>query len=180
MEVSNLEDAISFGSGQQAYKFGTRSTDTFINLRDGETVIIGGLIKDEERKSKIKIPFLGDIPILGKLFSHSDNGTIKTDILMSITPNIVRNMELPEKDTQAFWSGTEEAYDTKPLFTTSGKSSKSADKSVAKAAVLESLQREEGTLLHQVRRQAGVSAVHNCSAAHNASLSDGDQTCRRL
>jgi len=143
MEVSNLEDAISFGSGQQAYKFGTRSTDTFINLRDGETVIIGGLIKDEERKSKIKIPILGDIPVLGRLFSHSDNGTIKTDILMSITPNIVRTMELPDKDSQVFWSGTEEAYDTNPLFTTSGKSSKPSDKSVNKAAVLESLAKRE-------------------------------------
>jgi len=143
MEVSNLEDAISFGSGQQAYKFGTRSTDTFINLRDGETVIIGGLIKDEERKSKIKIPILGDIPILGKLFSHSDDGTIKTDILMSITPNIVRNMELPDKDSQVFWSGTEEAYDTKPLFTTSGKSSKPSDKPFDKAAILDTLSKRE-------------------------------------
>ncbi len=143
MEISTLEDAISFGSGQQAYKFGTRSTDTYINLRDGETVIIGGLIKDEERKSKIKIPILGDIPVLGRLFSHSDNGTIKTDILMSITPNIVRTMELPDKDSQVFWSGTEEAYDTNPLFTTSGKSSKPSDKSVGKTAILESLAKRE-------------------------------------
>jgi general secretion pathway protein D len=143
MEVSTLEDAISFGSGQQAYKFGTRSTDTYINLRDGETVIIGGLIQDQDRKSRIKIPILGDIPILGKLFSHSADGTVKTDILMSITPNIVRTMELPDKDSQMFWSGTEEAYDTQPLFTTSGKSSKPSDKSVNKAAVLESLAKRE-------------------------------------
>jgi general secretion pathway protein D len=143
MEVSNLEDAISFGSGQQAYKFGTRSTETYINLRDGETVIIGGLIKDEERKSKIKIPLIGDIPILGKLFSHEDDGTIKTDILMSITPNIVRNMELPDKDTQEFWSGTEEAYDTKPIFTISGKSSKATARSLEKAAVVESSAKRE-------------------------------------
>lgn len=144
MEVSNLEDAITFGGGQQAYKFGTRTTDTFINLRDGETVIIGGLIKDEERKSRTKIPILGDIPILGKLFSSSDDGTIKTDILMSITPNIVRAMELPDKDYQTFWSGTEEAYDTKPLFvTTAGKSSKHSDKPFDKAAVLESLAKRE-------------------------------------
>ncbi len=48
---------------------------------------------------------------------------------MSITPNIVRTMEIPDKDTQNFWSGTEEAYDTKPLFvTTSGKSSKPVGK----------------------------------------------------
>ena len=86
LEISNLGDAIDFGNGQKQYKFGTRNTDTVINLRDGESVIIGGLIKDEERKSIVKIPILGDIPILGKLFSSSDDGTIKTDILMSITP----------------------------------------------------------------------------------------------
>ncbi len=151
LEVSNLGDLIDFGNGQKQYRFGTRNTDTLINLRDGETVIIGGLIKDEERKARIKIPILGDIPILGKLFSTSDDGTVKTDILMSITPNIVRNMELPDKDAQAFWSGTEDNYDTKPLFVTaSSKSSKAAQKSYDKTATLESMaKREEGTALKE-------------------------------
>jgi general secretion pathway protein D len=107
-------------------------------------VIIGGLIKDEERKARIKIPILGDIPILGKLFSTSDDGTIKTDILMSITPNIVRNMELPDKDSQTFWSGTEDNYDTKPLFVmAASKSSKAPQKSYDKTAVLESLAKRD-------------------------------------
>jgi general secretion pathway protein D len=144
LEVSSLGDAIDFGNGQKQYKFGTRNTDTTINLRDGETVIVGGLIKDEERKSSNKIPLLGDIPIVGKLFSRSDDGTVKTDILMSITPNIVRSLELPDKDLQAFWSGTEEAYDVKPMFTTSaGKSSKPAEKAQEKTAVLDALAKRE-------------------------------------
>lgn len=144
LEISTLGDALDFGNNQKQYKFGTRNTETMINLRDGETVIIGGLIKDEERKSRIKIPLLGDIPILGKLFSSSDDGAIKTDILMSITPNIVRAMELPDKDAQTFWSGTEEAYDIKPLFvTTADKSSKPSEKSFDKTAVLESLAKRE-------------------------------------
>ncbi len=144
LEISSLGDAITFGNGQVQYKFGTRNTDTTINLRDGETVIIGGLIKDEERKSSNKIPLLGDIPILGKLFASSGNETIKTDILMSITPNIVRSMELPDKDIQTFWSGTEEAYDVKPMFTTSGaKSSKTAEKPQDKSAVLDTLAKRE-------------------------------------
>lgn len=116
LEISTLGDALEFGGGQKQYRFGTRNTDTTINLRDGETVIIGGMIRDEERKSRNKIPLLGDLPILGKLFSSSDDGAVKTDVLMSITPNIVRNMELPDKDIQAFWSGTGETYDVKPLF----------------------------------------------------------------
>lgn len=144
LEISTLGDALDFGGGQKQYKFGTRRTDTTINLRDGETVIIGGLIKDEERKQSTKIPLLGDIPILGKLFSSSDDGTIKTDILMSITPNIVRSMELPDKDIQSFWSGTEEAYDVKPMFTTSGaKSSKTTEKPQDKSAVLDTLAKRE-------------------------------------
>ena len=129
LEISTLEDAIEF---RQWSRYSTSSAPGqqrhVINLRDGETVIIGGLIKDEDRKSRIKIPILGDIPILGKLFASADDGTIKTDILMSITPNIVRGMELPDKDSQTFWSGTEQDYDTKPLFVTSGKSSKPSDK----------------------------------------------------
>jgi len=144
LEISSLGDAIDFGNGQKQYKFGTRNTDTSINLRDGETVIIGGLIKDEERKSSNKIPFLGDLPIIGKLFSRNDDGTVKTDILMSITPNIVRTMELPDKDLQAFWSGTEEAYDVKPLFVTAAaKSSKPAEKAAEKTAVLDAMAKRE-------------------------------------
>ena len=144
LEISSLGDAIDFGNNQKQYKFGTRNVDTTINLRDGETVIIGGLIKDEERKSSNKIPLLGDIPVLGKLFSRSDDGTIKTDILMSITPNIVRALELPDKDSQSFWSGTEEAYDVKPMFTmTAGKSSKTAEKHLEKTAVLDTLAKRE-------------------------------------
>ncbi len=144
LEISTLGDALDFGNGQKQYRFGTRNTETLINLRDGETVIIGGMIKDEERKSKIKVPLLGDIPLLGKLFSSTDDGTIKTDILMSITPNIVRAMELPDKDAQAFWSGTEETYDTKPIFVSSGgKSSKAAAKPLDKTAVLEAMAKRE-------------------------------------
>ncbi len=146
LEISSLGDLIDFGNGQKQYRFGTRNTDTLINLRDGETVIIGGLIKDEERKGRIKIPILGDIPILGKLFSSSDDGTIKTDILMSITPNIVRNMELPDKDMQSFWSGTEENYDTKPLFVTADSKSSRSRKAYDKTTTLESMaKRDLGT-----------------------------------
>ncbi len=139
VEVSTLGNLLSFGNGQQQYEFGNRSTESIINLRDGETVIIGGLIQDDERKTLTKIPILGDLPVLGRLFQNNDSSAIKTDILMSITPNIVRNVELPGKDAQSFWSGTEEAYDTKPLFFLAGKSSKPSGKPLDKIAVLESM-----------------------------------------
>jgi general secretion pathway protein D len=144
MEVSTLGQPLDFGNGQKQYTFGTRNTETLVNLRDGETVIIGGLIQDQDRKNKIKVPILGDIPVIGKLFSSTDDETIKTDILMSITPNIVRTMELPAKDAQVFWSGTEEAYATTPLFVAAGKSSKPSNKPLDKTAVLESMAKGEG------------------------------------
>lgn len=147
LEISNLGDAIDFGNNQKQYRFGTRNADTTINLRDGESVIIGGLIKDEERKNNTKVPLFGDIPILGRLFSSSDDGTIKTDILMSITPNIVRSLELPDKDNQAFWSGTEETYDVKPLFVTSAvKSSRPQEKPVDKGTVLDVMSKREQSI----------------------------------
>ncbi len=165
LEVSTLEDAIDFGNGQKQYKFGTRNTDTVITLRDGESVIIGGLIQDQDRKTVIKVPILGDIPILGKLFSSTDNGTIKTDILMSITPNIVRNMELPDKDVQNFWSGTEEAYDTKPLFVTTGKSSRTPEKSQEKMAVLDTMAKREPQPLPGAGEAGKVPPVASGAAA---------------
>jgi len=144
LEISKLGDALTFGNGQTQYTFSTRDADTTVILRDGETVIIGGLIGDDERKSHVKIPLLGDVPVLGKLFSSTYNQTVKTDILMSITPNIVRPVEIPDKDVQSFWSGTEEGYDTHPLFVTTGKkSSKPADKDSGKIAVLESMANKE-------------------------------------
>jgi len=144
LEVSSLGDAINFGNNQIQYKFGTRRTDTMLNLRDGETVIIGGMISDEERKRKVKVPLLGDIPVLGQLFSSTGDEGRKSDILLSITPNIVRALEVPDKDIQAFWSGTEDNYDVKPIFVSGpGKSSKPAEKALSKTEVLDTMAKRE-------------------------------------
>ncbi|HET8761278.1 MAG TPA: hypothetical protein VFN94_09425, partial [Nitrospiria bacterium] len=99
------------------YSFGTRSTDTTINVRDGETVVLGGLIRDEDRKSVNKVPILGDIPILGKLFSSTETQKVKSDVVLTITPRVIRGLSAPEGGVQSFWSGTEEGYATQPLFT---------------------------------------------------------------
>jgi len=100
--------------------------------------------------------------VVGKLVSRSDDGTVKTDILMSSTPNIVRPLELPDKENQTFWSGTEEAFDTKPLFVTStAKSSKPAEKT-DKAAVLDTLAKREPqpSKPAEARTDAGAPAVN--------------------
>jgi general secretion pathway protein D len=87
-----------------------------MSLRDGETGVIGGLVSDEDRKTKNGIPGLSDIPALGAIFTGVDNEKVRTEVLLTITPHILNGIETPSKDLQAFWSGTEESYSTRPLF----------------------------------------------------------------
>ena len=104
------------GGVPDQFQFGNRSIETVLNIRDGETVVIGGLIREDERESVSKVPGLGDIPVLGYLFSGFDTATTNTDILLTLTPHVVRGLEIPNEAIQSFWSGTGEAYSTKPLF----------------------------------------------------------------
>jgi general secretion pathway protein D len=116
LEVSSLGDQVDLGQGVKQFKFNQRIADTYLSLRDGETGVIGGLISEEDRKTKNTIPGLGDIPILGALFTGVDNEKVKTEVLLTITPRVLHGVETPSKELQAFWSGTEESYSTKPLF----------------------------------------------------------------
>ena len=116
LDVTSLGDLVDLGNGQRQFQFGNRNTETVLNVRDGETVIISGLLRDDDRNTRVKVPGLGDIPVLGTLFSRIDKGTGKTDVVMSITPHIIRGKEIPDRQLQSFWSGTEEAYGSRPIF----------------------------------------------------------------
>ena len=85
--------------------FGSRQINTVIRLKDGETNMLAGLIRDEERTSLATIPGLGDIPILGRLFAHNRKETQETDIILTLTPRIVRVLNLTAEDLQAFKVG---------------------------------------------------------------------------
>ncbi len=80
----------SYVADLKAYKFNKRSADTVVRLKDGETMVIGGLIGSEESKTINKIPFLGDLPILGRLFSNIDNSKNETEVMIFLTANIVK------------------------------------------------------------------------------------------
>lgn len=67
----------------------TQQADTRVMIADGETVVIGGLIKDKVNKTVRKIPLLGDLPILGYFFRSSTDEKIKTDLIIFITPHIL-------------------------------------------------------------------------------------------
>ena len=76
-----------------------------IRLKDGETNMLAGLIKDEERTSLASIPGLGDIPVLGRLFGYNKKETLETDIILTLTPRIVRVLNLTAEDLQPFRMG---------------------------------------------------------------------------
>jgi general secretion pathway protein D len=85
-------------------------------LRDGETAILGGLIQEEERNNKVRIPGFGDIPAVGALFTSHDTSATRTDVLLTITPRVVRGWDVPTRSAREFYSGSENVYTDKSLF----------------------------------------------------------------
>jgi general secretion pathway protein D len=85
--------------------FGNREINTVIRLRDGETNMLAGLIRDDERRSLDGIPGLSDLPVLGHIFSHTQKTTDQTDIVLTLTPHIVRVLDVTESDLRAFRIG---------------------------------------------------------------------------
>ena len=107
MEVSNIVQQVTNAvSGSVAYQIGTRTASTTLRLKDGETQVLAGLIDDEDRKSANMVPGLGELPVLGRLFSSHRKDAKKTEIVLSITPRIVGRTSLQEAYLMEFWSGT--------------------------------------------------------------------------
>ncbi|MEQ1729407.1 MAG: secretin N-terminal domain-containing protein [Vicinamibacterales bacterium] len=85
--------------------FGNREISTVIRLRDGETNMLAGLIRDDERKVLDGLPGLSDLPVIGRIFAHSRVENSQTDIILTLTPHIVRVLDLDESDLLAFRVG---------------------------------------------------------------------------
>ncbi len=92
--------------------FGNREISTVIRLRDGETNMLAGLIRDDERRVLDGIPGLSDLPIIGRLFAHSKKETQETDIVLTLTPRIIRVLDLSENDLRPFRVGRETGLTT--------------------------------------------------------------------
>ena len=109
LEVSSIAREIPGPASSLAYQIGTRSAATVLRLRNGETQVLAGLISDEERSSANRLPGLGDIPGLGRLFSSQRDNTSKTEIVLLITPRIVRNLVRPTAESVTVPAGSETA-----------------------------------------------------------------------
>jgi general secretion pathway protein D len=100
---------ISSGATSSFPTFGKREIENKIRLKEGETNIIGGLIRDDMRGSLNGVPFLDKIPLLGKLFGNSERTISQTDLIFSITPKIIRKTPISARDIETIWSGSESA-----------------------------------------------------------------------
>jgi general secretion pathway protein D len=100
------------------FKFGSRTAETMLNIKDGETIVLGGLIQEQDQRTKVTIPWIGDLPVIGDLISSFKTQRITTEVILTITPHILHTMTQPNLGTQVFWSGTESTYATGPLFST--------------------------------------------------------------
>jgi len=115
LEVSNILETITRASGTQAYRLGTRNTSTTLRVHDGETNILAGLIQREERNSNTGVPGLNEVPLLGKLFGQAQDNDTKTEIVLLVTPHIVRNIDPPGIGLQEFLAGTDAAVGASPI-----------------------------------------------------------------
>lgn len=115
LEVSNIVQQVKTATGTLTYQLGSRNASTTLRLRDGETQVLAGLISDEERSSAGKVPGLGEIPLLGRLFSNNRDEKNKSEIVLLITPRIMRNVERPELADAEFFAGTEAVTSGQPV-----------------------------------------------------------------
>jgi general secretion pathway protein D len=120
LEVSNITNQIQTSSGVLTYQIGTRSASSVLRLKDGETQVLAGLINDQDRRTASGIPGLADLPIAGRLFRSQKDDLQKTEIVLSITPHLIRNMTLPDPSSSEFLSGTEAALRSPMLLASTG------------------------------------------------------------
>ncbi|MCC6631797.1 MAG: general secretion pathway protein GspD [Gammaproteobacteria bacterium] len=114
LEVSSITSTVRVGDSL-AYQIGTRNATTTLRLRDGETQVLAGLISDQDRRGSDRIPGLGDMPLLGRMFGSNKVDAEKSEIVLSITPRIIRSQARPASENTEFWYGTENSLRGAPL-----------------------------------------------------------------
>ena len=105
VEVSNRGTDVEF-AGQRQPTFTTRMIESTIRLKDGETNFLAGLIQTNKGNSATKTPFLGDLPFIGRLFTNEHVEEHRTDMVLTMTPHIIRIPDITEEDLAPMWVGT--------------------------------------------------------------------------
>lgn len=108
VEVSSISGEVEIGSGQKAPKISTRTIQSVIRLKDGETNLLAGLLRTDKSTGKSGFPWLQDIPLIGNLFSKFSKTETRTDLILTITPQIIKMPDITEEDLLPIWAGTEE------------------------------------------------------------------------
>ena len=107
IEVSQISGYVTSSDGSKQPIIGTRTITSSIRLKDGETNFLAGLIRKDTSKTKDTIPFLGDLPLIGQLFTHTSTDDKRTDLYLTLTPHIIRSPQITEEDLIPIWVGTE-------------------------------------------------------------------------
>jgi general secretion pathway protein D len=120
LEVSRIVKEITIpgstaGSGTLAYQIGTRKANTVLRLHDGETQVLAGLIGNEDRNTSNQVPGIGNFPVIGRLFSNVKTDSTRTELILLITPRILRSLARPDARQTQFPAGTEAAGGSAPL-----------------------------------------------------------------
>ena len=115
LEVNTLGEKIETQTGAVAYRVGTRTTSTVLELKDGETQVLAGLIRDDDRRTANRLPGIGEFPLLDRLFGTVSTEGSKTEIVLSITPRMIRTVRRADVNVQESWSGTEANFRDRPL-----------------------------------------------------------------
>ena len=116
IEVSNIvKEITNTASGSLAYEIGTRSAQTSLRLRDGETQILAGLINDQTTATSNYLPGLGQFPILDKIFGNDSRDHNKDEIVLSITPHVLRAPAIADRRDRELFSGSESTVRENPL-----------------------------------------------------------------
>lgn len=108
VEVSNLAGSVpAQGNSPEQPIIGTRTIESTIRLKDGETNILAGLFRQDSTSDEAQTPFLGEIPVIGRLFTKQKTTGLTTDVILTMTPHIIRVPDISEDDLAPMWVGTQ-------------------------------------------------------------------------
>lgn len=127
LEVSSIlqKETVGADKSTSVVTIGTRNVETVLSLKDGETSIIGGLIQNSSNNDKSKVFLLSDLPLIGPLFTNSNSSKDKTELMLAITPRLVRGLPVPLPGFASFGTGKEDhpslvrpmsSFELEPLF----------------------------------------------------------------